>query len=81
MAISVLYFAWVRDGTGCDSESVDPPASVVTLGDLARWLAQRHAVLADQSRLRGAIDQVMASLDSPIAGAREIAFFPPVTGG
>jgi sulfur-carrier protein len=81
VAVEILYFAWVRDATGCDGERVDPPEAIVTLGDLAMWLSKRHPVLADQTRLRGAIDQVMAVMDSPIAGAREIAFFPPVTGG
>ena len=81
MRISILYFAWVREGTGLAGETLDIPESVVTLGALADWLGLRHPVFADKARLRGAIDQVMAPMDAPIAGAKEIAFFPPVTGG
>jgi sulfur-carrier protein len=79
--VSILYFAWVREGTGLDGETLDIPEDVATLGALADWLALRHPVFADTARLRGAIDQVMATMDAPIAGAKEIAFFPPVTGG
>jgi sulfur-carrier protein len=81
VAVELLYFAWVREAVGVDGERVDPPVDVVTLGDLAAWLALRHPIFADQGRLRAAIDQKMARFDSPIAGATEIAFFPPVTGG
>ena len=62
----------------------DHLADVQSAGALADWLASRgggYAVLADRARLRVAIDQHFAGLDAPIAGAREIAFFPPVTGG
>ena len=79
--MSILYFAWVREATGLSGESLDIPEQVTTLGALADWLALRHPVFSDKARLRGAIDQVMATMDAPIAGAKEIAFFPPVTGG
>ena len=85
MAIDLLYFAWVRDGIGRDGERVDPPAGVTTVTELLDWLAARGggyaAALADRGRLRAAIDQAFVPLDAPIAGAREIAIFPPVTGG
>lgn len=85
MAIDILYFAWVREAIGTGAELVEPPAAVVTIGDLIGWLAGRspgHArALADPARLRAAIDQRFVPLDSAIAGAREIAIFPPVTGG
>jgi molybdopterin synthase sulfur carrier subunit len=85
MAIDLLYFAWVRESVGRDGEQVDPPANVVTLADLLDWLAassEPHArAFADRARLRAAIDQRFVPLDTPIAGAREIAIFPPVTGG
>jgi sulfur-carrier protein len=85
MTIEILYFAWVREAIGMGGEQVDPPASVITLMDLIDWLAARgggHAeAFANRSRIRAAIDQQFKPLDTPIGRAREIAFFPPVTGG
>ncbi|NIJ08849.1 molybdopterin synthase sulfur carrier subunit [Sphingomonas vulcanisoli] len=85
MALDILYFAWVRETIGRDQEQVDPPASVETVADLIEWLSQRspaHAeALADRQRLRAAVDHTFADPAAPIAGAREIALFPPVTGG
>ena len=85
MALDILYFAWVREGIGRSSERVDPPAEVADVAALIGWLAQQsdgHArALADPSRLRAAVDQDFVPLDASIAGAREIAIFPPVTGG
>ncbi|MBS0478607.1 MAG: molybdopterin converting factor subunit 1 [Proteobacteria bacterium] len=79
MMVDVVYFAWVREGVGKAQESVDPPAEVVTVADLIDWLG--HEVLRDKTRLRAAVDQLFVPLDAPIAGAREVAIFPPVTGG
>jgi molybdopterin synthase sulfur carrier subunit len=85
VTIDILYFASVREVIGVDSEQIDPPAGVETLAALIDWLAERsdaHAgALADRARLRAAIDQRFAAMDTGIAGAREIALFPPVTGG
>jgi len=85
MAIDLLYFAWVREAVGKDGERVDPPADVATVGDLLDWLAEQGDGYADafvdRARLRAAIDQAFVALDAGIAGAREIAIFPPVTGG
>ncbi len=85
MAIEMLYFAWVREGVGRGSERVEPPADVTTVGDLLDWLAAgspaHAAAFADRGRLRAAVDQAFVALDTPIAGAREVAIFPPVTGG
>ena len=85
MAIEMLYFAWVREGMGRAGETVTPPAGVATVAQLVDWLAARDAgtaaALADRGRLRAAVDQVFVAMDAPIAGAREIALFPPVTGG
>jgi len=81
----VLYFAWVREAVGIGQEDVTPPAEVATVAGLIDWLAGRsdgHArAFADRDRLRCAVDQAFVALDAPIAGAREIAIFPPVTGG
>lgn len=85
MAIDVLYFAWVRERVGLGGERVDPPAGVATVGDLLDWLADRsdghRTAFADRARLRAAVDQGFVPLDAPIADAREVAIFPPVTGG
>ncbi|MES2338165.1 MAG: molybdopterin converting factor subunit 1 [Pseudomonadota bacterium] len=85
MRIEMLYFAWVREGVGRGSETVDPPAEVETVADLLDWLAASSAAhaaaFADRERLRAAVDQAFVPLDAPIAGAGEIAIFPPVTGG
>ena len=85
MPVEMLYFAWVRERLGRGSERVDPPGSVVSVGDLLDWLggtsAGHAAAFADRDRLRAAVDQAFVPLDAPIAGAREIAIFPPVTGG
>ncbi|KZE13676.1 MULTISPECIES: molybdopterin converting factor subunit 1 [Sphingomonas] len=85
MAIELLYFAWVREAIGVAGERVDPPAEVATVADLVDWLAARGGgyatAFADGQRLRAAVDQAFVALDTPIAGAREVAIFPPVTGG
>ncbi len=66
-------------------EQVAPPAEVATVADLVAWLATRSdghaAAFAEPARLRAAVDQAFVPLDTPIAGAREVAIFPPVTGG
>ena len=79
--VTILFFAWVRDAVGTGEEQFDLPEGLGTVADLADWLATRHPVFADRDRLRVAVDQVMAGFDTDISGAREIAFFPPVTGG
>lgn len=85
MAIDLLYFAWVRESLGKDGETVDPPPQVATVADMLDWLAASSEVharaFADRGRLRAAIDQRFAPLHTAIAGAREVAIFPPVTGG
>ncbi len=79
--VTILYFAWVRDAVGVGEERIDLSDGVATVADLADWLALRHPVFADRDRLRVAVDQVMARFDTDISRAKEIAFFPPVTGG
>jgi len=85
MAVDLLYFAWVREAVGKDGERVDPPTGVETIADLLDWLAGQGDgyadAFADRARLRAAVDQAFVPLDASIAGAREIAIFPPVTGG
>lgn len=83
--MELLYFAWVREAVGKGSEQVDPPAEVSTVTALLDWLAAgspAHATaFADRAKLRAAVDQVFVPLDAGIVGAREVAIFPPVTGG
>jgi sulfur-carrier protein len=83
--MKVLYFAWVRERVGKAEETIDPPASVRTVGDLMGWLAKRgedYAHAFETPRvIRAAIDHTHVRPDAAISGAREIAFFPPMTGG
>ena len=84
-AITILYFAWVRERIGTGEERLTPPAQVATVADLVTWLAGRSeghaAAFAAPAKLRAAVDQAFVPLDAPIAGAKEVAIFPPVTGG
>ncbi len=83
--MKLLYFAWVRERVGKAEEEIDPPASVVTVGDLMAWLAGRDGQYAhafdNRKVIRAAIDHRHVRPDAAIAGAGEIAFFPPMTGG
>jgi molybdopterin synthase sulfur carrier subunit len=82
--MQVLYFAWMRERVGAASEEIDPQGAA-TARDLVARLRDRDpryaAAFADMTAVRVAVDQEMGDLDSSISGAREIAFFPPVTGG
>lgn len=81
--IDVLYFAWVRERIGLPRERIDTRAA--TVADLVAELQareERYALaFADLASLRVALDQEIASFDAPLAGVREVAFFPPMTGG
>ena len=83
--IKLLYFAWVREKMGRAEESIAVPAGVTTVGDLVQWLRTRgpeyEQAFARPEVVRAAIDQTHVKPQAPLAGAREIAFFPPVTGG
>jgi molybdopterin synthase sulfur carrier subunit len=80
-----VYFAWVRERIGTTGEDIAPPATVVTIGDLIAWLSRRGEGYAHAFENPGvicaAIDRTYVRHDATIAGAREIAFFPPMTGG
>ena len=81
--IDVLYFAWVRERIGLPRERLETAAA--TVADLVAELRAREeryeAAFADLSALRVAVDQELAGFDAPLAGVREVAFFPPMTGG
>ena len=83
--MKALYFAWVRERVGLSDEQIAPPAEVTTVGELIAWLSGRGENYAyafeNHKVIRAAIDQVHARHDAAIAGAHEIAFFPPMTGG
>jgi molybdopterin synthase sulfur carrier subunit len=84
-ALKLIYFAWVRERVGKAEEEVALPKDVATVGDLLKWLAGRGEEYAhafeNPKVIRAAIDKSHVKPDTAIAGAREIAFFPPMTGG
>lgn len=83
MTLDVLYFAWVRERIGLPRERVETAAA--TVADLVAELSAREpryaAAFADPAALRVALDQDLADFAAPLAGVREVAFFPPMTGG
>jgi len=83
--LTVRYFAWVRERVGRAEEVLDVPGDVETVGDLVAWLKMRgpeyQAAFGAQGVVRAALDQVHVKPATALGGAREVAFFPPVTGG
>lgn len=81
--IDVLYFAWVRERIGLPRERI--ATSAVTVADLVAELSAQEdryaAAFADLAALRVALDQELSDFSAPLAGVREVAFFPPMTGG
>ena len=83
--MKAVYFAWVRERIGKAEEELEPPPAVATVAELVSWLSSRgdeyaHA-FENPKVVRAAIDRAHVRADAAIAGAREIAFFPPMTGG
>jgi molybdopterin synthase sulfur carrier subunit len=85
MRVKLVYFAWVRERVGRTDEEVEVPAGLATVADLVRWLKERGEEYAyafeNADVVRAAIDHTHVKPNAAIAGAREIAFFPPMTGG
>ncbi len=83
--MKLVYFAWLRERVGKTEEVVTVPEQVATVADLMEWLAGRGEEYAyafeNRNVIRAAIDHAHARPDAVIANAREIAFFPPMTGG
>lgn len=83
--VKLSYFAWVRERVGKSDETLTPPADVRTVADLIAWLSARGEEYAyafdNPTVIRAAMDRKHVKQDSAIEGAREIAFFPPMTGG
>ena len=83
--MKALYFAWIRERVGKAEEELEPPATVGTVGDLIAWLSSRgddyaHA-FEKPATVLVALDRAHARHEATIAGVKEIAFFPPMTGG
>jgi molybdopterin synthase sulfur carrier subunit len=83
--VKLLYFAWVRERIGIAEETVDLPAGIDTVSQLLGWLRTRgetyEAALAEPDAIRVALDQDHAEHDASLLGVREVALFPPMTGG
>lgn len=83
--VKLLYFAWIREKVGRAEETVDIPGTVGDVAGLVAWLRERgeeyESAFADLQSVRAAVNQQHVKPEASIADAREIAFFPPVTGG
>jgi sulfur-carrier protein len=83
--MKIRYFAWVRERVGKTEEEIELPGGIITVGDLMAWLATRGEEYAHAFQnpkvIRAAIDRSHVRQEAALAGAREIAFFPPMTGG
>jgi molybdopterin synthase sulfur carrier subunit len=83
--LKVRYFAWVRERVGVAEEEVQPPEDVSSVAELMTWLAARDegyaAAFAEPSIIRAALDHDHVEHDAPLGSVREVAFFPPMTGG
>lgn len=85
MSLTVLYFAWVKEKIGRGQETLTPPAAVSTVASLMDWLSTlspgHAAAFADRRMIKAAVDQEHVDHGAALGKAREVAFFPPVTGG
>lgn len=83
--MKIRYFAWVRERIGRAEEDIAPPDDIRTVANLVSWLKTKgpeyETAFAREGVVRAAIDRVHVKPDAAISGAKEIAFFPPMTGG
>ncbi|MBO0734222.1 MAG: molybdopterin converting factor subunit 1 [Methylocapsa sp.] len=83
--MKALYFAWVRERIGLGEEEIAPPTDIATVAELMAWLGRQGenyaAAFANPKSIRAALDHTHVKHDASIRNAREIAFFPPMTGG
>ena len=83
--MKILYFAWLRERLNRGEEEVSPPPEVTTIADLIDWLAARDEAFAlaveKRSLIKAALDARLVTHTAPIAGAKVVALFPPMTGG
>jgi molybdopterin synthase sulfur carrier subunit len=82
--IHVRYFARLREAFALASESMPVPDGA-TVSQLMDELKARGGVWADELSgmrpLRVAVNQEMATFETPLNDGDEVALFPPVTGG
>jgi molybdopterin synthase sulfur carrier subunit len=85
MTMKVRYFAWVRERVGHAEEEIELPPEVTSVSDLIQFLSRRDegyaAAFAEPTVIRAALDHEHVEHDTALAGVREVAFFPPMTGG
>lgn len=85
MPLTVLYFAWVKEKVGRGAETLTPPQNIATVAALMDWLSTlspgHAAAFADRRMIKAALDQQHVDHAAALGEAREVAFFPPVTGG
>jgi molybdopterin synthase sulfur carrier subunit len=85
MRVKLVYFAWVRERVGKPEEEVELPPGVATVADLVRWLKTRGEeydyAFENEAVVRAAIDHTHVKPEASLGEAREVAFFPPMTGG
>ena len=85
MRVKLVYFAWVRERIGKTEEEVELPPGIASVRDLIGWLRGRGEEYAyafeNEGVVRAALDRTHVRPEAALAGAREIAFFPPMTGG
>ena len=85
MTLTIRYFAWIREHTGTDLETVSLPENVSSIGDLVQHLVTmsdgHEQALKNMRAVRVAVNRTYGDLNTPVAGGDEVAFFPPVTGG
>lgn len=81
--MEIVYFAWVRERIGLPKERIETNAStVIQLVEELRAREERYSLaFSDLSALRVALDQELSDFDASLEGVREVAFFPPMTGG
>jgi molybdopterin synthase sulfur carrier subunit len=83
--MKAVYFAWVRERIGKAEEEIAPPKSVTTVADLMAWLSEQGegyaAAFENRKTIRAALDRTHVKPEAKIGAAREVAFFPPMTGG
>jgi molybdopterin synthase sulfur carrier subunit len=83
--VTLRYFAWVREKAGVSEEHVTLPAGIDTVSDLVVWQKSRGenfaAAFETPGVIRIALDRVHVKPTAALGSAKEIAFFPPVTGG
>jgi molybdopterin converting factor subunit 1 len=83
--VTILYFAWLREHTGCATEEIKISGDIQTVADIVSYLKQQsdgHArALGNMETVRVAVNRIYGNIETKITAGDEIAFFPPVTGG